>query len=343
MRKISGKYNKLLSELTDSSDNIVMVCHHNPDGDAIGSMLGLYRYLQYRGKESVMISPNHVQEFLRWMINIDSVIIACDEPGRAVKHIMGSDLIIMLDFNHIDRAGALADHILASSAGKILIDHHPGPEINVDLLISEPGYSSTAELIFNLTGELEGNYFTDGVFMEAVYTGMITDTGNFSFGTYNGDTLRDVAVMLDNGLDKDRITDRIYDNFSVNRLRLRGFVTYERLIFLEQYCTACIYIRRSDLDRFNYRVGDTEGFVNIPLSVKGIIMSALFIEKEGHIKVSLRSKGDFNVNKLAAAYFSGGGHKNAAGGRYEGNMDECLSFFEKVLEGIDELQQKNTG
>jgi phosphoesterase RecJ-like protein len=174
--------------------------------------------------------------------------------------------------------------------------------------------------------------------MAAIYVGMMTDTGNFSFGTFNGDTLREVAVMLDNGLDKDFIVSSVYDNFSINRLRLQGFATYERLVYLNEYHTAYVYLSKADLDRFKYKVGDTEGFVNIPLMVKGTILSALFIEKENHIKVSLRSKGSFNVNSFAEEYFNGGGHFNASGGRFKGTMKECLAYFEKILDSQDNLK-----
>lgn len=338
MRVIQVKYNKLLSDLIDRSNNIVLVCHHNPDGDAIGSMVGFNRYLEHLGKPAVMVSPNSIQDFLLWMKGTESIIVSEKEPGKAVKHIREADLIIMLDFNSIDRSGNIKNHIRTSDARKILIDHHPDPDIDVDLLISEPQFSSTAELVFLLVNEMDDKFCIDKQFMEAVFVGMMTDTGNFSFGTFNGDTLRKVAVMLDNGLDKDSIVSNVYDNFLINRLRLQGFATYERLVYLEEHSTAYIYLNRADLQRFRHKVGDTEGFVNIPLSVKGIILSALFIEKEDHIKISLRSKGDFNVNTFAAEYFDGGGHKNAAGGRYAGTMNECLEYFEKLLGKLEELK-----
>ncbi len=336
MNKGTGKYTKQLADLLNKSVNIAMVCHYNPDGDAIGSMLGLYKYLQRRGKSPSMISPSKIQEFLLWMKNIDSIIVIEDNPGQAVKSIKEADLIIMLDFNHIDRSGKLKTHIQSSRAKKILVDHHPNPEIDVDLLISEPEFSSTAELVFSIVRDLEGEYYIDYDFMSSIFVGMMTDTGNFSFGTFNGDTLRGVAVMLDNGLDKDSIVTNVYDNFSINRLRLQGFATYERMVYLEEHQTAFIYLSRADLDRFKYKVGDTEGFVNIPLMAKGIIMSALFIEKENHIKVSLRSKGDYDVNIFAREYFNGGGHVNAAGGKFKGTMEECLAYFEKVLDTLND-------
>jgi len=332
MRKTKGKYSKLLYDFFKRSDNIVLVCHQNPDGDAIGSMLGLAAYLEKLGKKAAMISPDHVQEFLLWMKNSDSIIVNESQPGKTVKHIMEADLIVMLDFNHVDRSGKLSNHILASKAKKILIDHHPDPQFEADLLISEPDFSSTAELLFYLVREMEGEHYLAYEFIEPVYVGMMTDTGNFSFGTFNGDTLREVALMFDNGLDKDTIARKVYDNFSINRLKLQGFATYERLVYLEEHNTAYIYLYRADLDRFKHKTGDTEGFVNMPLTVKGVVMSALFIEKEDHIKISLRSKGHLNVNSFAATYFNGGGHKNAAGGKYKGTMEECLGYFEQVLE-----------
>ncbi|MEE4214734.1 MAG: bifunctional oligoribonuclease/PAP phosphatase NrnA [Bacteroidales bacterium] len=340
MRKTKGKYSKLLYDFLKRSDNIVLVCHKNPDGDAIGSMLGLAAYLKKLGKKAAMVSPDPVQEFLLWMKNSDNIIVNQDQPGKAVKQIMEADLIVMLDLNHVDRTGKLRDHIIASKARKILIDHHPDPGFEPDLLISEPEFSSTAELLFCLVREMEGEHYLDMEFIEPVYVGMMTDTGNFSFGTFNGDTLREVALMLDKGLDKDAIARRVYDNFSINRLKLQGYAAYERLIYLEEYNTAYIYLYRADLDRFKHKTGDTEGFVNIPLSVKDVLMSALFIEKEDHIKISFRSKGDLDVNTFASEYFSGGGHKNAAGGRYKGTMEECLGYFEQVLGEVRSFNKK---
>lgn len=340
MRKNTGKYNKQLSELLKAADNIVLISHYNPDGDAIGSMLGLHRYLQWRGKSPVMISPNEIPAFLMWMKDSESIMNDRNAHDKAAAYIKEADLIIMLDFNNIDRSGDLKDEISSSGARKILIDHHPGPDVDADLIISEPSFSSTAELIFTLIGNIEGEYFIDKDFIEPIYVGMMTDTGNFSYGTFNGDTLRNVALMLDSGLDRNKVSSRIYDNFSVNRLRLQGKALYDRMVYLVDSSSAYIYLTRDDLRRFNHAVGDTEGFVNLPLSVQGVIMSALFIEKKDHVKVSLRSKGDFNVNGIAVRYFNGGGHRNASGGRYDGTMEQCRIYFEELTAGIKELRKK---
>lgn len=339
MRKNTGKYSKQLSELLEAAANIVLLSHYNPDGDAVGSMLGLHRYLQWRGKEPVMISPDNIPAFLMWMKDSESILIARNAKDKAATYMKEADLLIMLDFNNTDRSGELKDEISRSGAAKILIDHHPGPDVDADLVISEPSFSSTAELIFTLVGNIEGEHFIDKDFIEPVYVGMMTDTGNFSYGSFNGDTLRIVAMMLDSGLDRDAVSSRIYDNFSINRLKLQGFAVYRRLVYLEDSSSAYIYLSRDDLSGFNHEAGDTEGFVNLPLSVKAVFMSALFIEKRDHIKVSLRSKGDFDVSEVAVKYFKGGGHRNASGGRYDGTMKQCRTYFEEIAAGIQELRK----
>ncbi|HUS86597.1 MAG TPA: bifunctional oligoribonuclease/PAP phosphatase NrnA [Bacteroidales bacterium] len=336
MRKSSGKYIKELSKLIDESGTIGLICHINPDGDAIGSMLSLYHYLTGKAKVCKMISPNGLQEFLLWMKGTEYITNAELEPGKALASIKESDLIILLDFNHPSRIGRLDNYLRDNKRKIVLIDHHPVPEVEADLVISEPSLSSTAELILELVMHLDGNSYYNRDFFESVYVGMMTDTGNFNFGSFDGNTLRNVANMLDFGLDKDYITNRIYNNFSASRMKLMGFALYERMIVLEGYNTAYIYLLREDLDRFNHSSGDTEGFVNLPLTIEGVVFSLLFIEKEDNIKLSMRSKGKFEVNTFAEKYFDGGGHRNAAGGRSPLHIHECLSYFESLLPEIKE-------
>ncbi|MCD4768672.1 MAG: DHH family phosphoesterase [Bacteroidales bacterium] len=336
MRKSVSKYIKELSQFLGSAQNIAMVCHHNPDGDAIGSMLAMYHYLTAKGKRCYMISPNALQKFLRWMKGSEEIIVFEDEPGKSTGIIKKADLVIMLDFNHSSRIGKIEDTMNTTRNVRILIDHHPGPEIEADLVISEPSISSTAELLFELINGLEGSAYLENDFIESIFVGMMTDTGNFNFGPFDGDTLRIVALMLDAGLDKDYITDRIYDNFSASRMRLKGFTLSERMVVLPQYKTAYIYLYEADLDRFKYEAGDTEGFVNMPLSIDGIIFSVLFIERKNHIKLSLRSKGNLKVNSFAGKYFEGGGHINAAGGRSNLELIDCIKYFESLLTELPE-------
>ncbi len=331
MRQSTGKYIKELSESFESSENISLVCHTNPDGDAIGSMLGLYHYLAQKGKHCHMVSPSPLPEYLLWLSGAEEIIVYTNNAEEAEKQFKNSDLLVMLDFNHPARLGKLKfidDYIIER---KILIDHHPGPEVKADLVISEPKFSSTAELVYDLITHIEGKDFVYKPFSDAIYVGMMTDTGNFSFGTYDGETLRIVSTLLDNGLDKGEITNLVYDNFSADRMRLKGFALIERMVVIPEYKAAYIYLSREDLARFNHKVGDTEGFVNMPLSIRDICFSVLFIEKYDHIKLSLRSKGDFSVNDFSRKYFKGGGHKNAAGGKSQLGLNECIKYFESLL------------
>lgn len=335
MRKSTGKYIKELSESFEATGNISLVCHTNPDGDAIGSMLGLYHYLLKKGKSCSMISPSPLPEFLLWMNGAKKIYVYSSDKRQVDAILEETDLLVMLDFNHPERLGGLKsirDFVIKK---KILIDHHPVPAVEADLIISEPKFSSTSELVYDLITHIEGKDFLYKPFSDAIYLGMMTDTGNFSFGTYDGETLRIVSTLLDNGLKKDEITDLVYDNFSADRMRLKGFALSERMVVLPEYRTAYIYLSRDDLERFNHKVGDTEGFVNMPLSIKGINISILFIERDDHIKLSLRSKGSFSVNEFSRKYFKGGGHRNAAGGKSNLTLMESIKYFESLLPNIE--------
>lgn len=336
MRNSISKYIKELSKEIERSTNILLVCHTNPDGDAIGSMLGLYHYLISCNKLVTMVSPNGIQEFLLWMNGVGEIIIFDNQPGHAIKHIRAADLVIYLDLNEYSRTGPVATIISEAGKREVLIDHHPDPSIEADIMISVPGMSSTAELVFELVMQMNPG-FSNNHFIESLFTGMMTDTGNFNFGSFDGDTLRIVADMLDRGLRKDYITNQIYNNFPANRMRLMGYAMSERMVVMPQYHTAYIYLTRSDLDRHSHRMGDTEGFVNIPLSIKGIIFSVLFIEREDHIKLSLRSKGSFDVNLFTSRYFNGGGHVNASGGKSALEMTDCLALFESLLPDYEKV------
>ncbi|TFH38911.1 MAG: bifunctional oligoribonuclease/PAP phosphatase NrnA [Bacteroidia bacterium] len=331
MRKSISKYIKELSKYLDDSANIVLICHINPDGDAVGSMLGMYHWLRSRKKSVTMISPSQLQEFLKWMPGAGDIVNYENNPGTAIKHLKSADLVILLDFNDTSRIERIWPLIEGSGKSVILIDHHPVPNIKADLVISEPGISSTAELVYELVSQVENRKFNEIDFIESVYVGMMTDTGNFNFGPFDGETLRNVAGMLDSGLRKDYITNHIYNNFSAGRMRLTGFALSERMVVMPHFHTAYIYLSKADLDRYNHVTGDTEGFVNMPLTIDGIIFSVLFIERNDHIKLSLRSRGEFDVNTFASEYFNGGGHRNASGGKSSLEMEDCLGWFESLL------------
>ena len=278
-----------------------------------------------------MIVPNHLQEFLKWMDGSGEIHVFIRNRKACIKLIKEADLIIMIDFSQSNRLGEAEKYVTESTAVKVIIDHHQNPFNIADLIISDSGKCSTAELIYELISGMNGKPFDYKSYLEAIYVGIITDTGNFEHGTYTGDTLRIIADIIDSGIQKDKILNVVYNNFSADRMRLQGFALNKRMIVLPEYKTAYIYLSRQDLSEYNHVKGDTEGFVNLPLSIKGISFSALFIEKENYVKLSFRSKGNFPVNEFASSYFSGGGHVNASGGEYYDSLENTISYFLNVL------------
>ncbi len=326
------KYTKELNSLVGQAKNIVLICHINPDGDAIGSQLAFYYYLKSIGREAEMISPNYLQEFLKWMDGSERITIFIREREKSIRMIREADLIILLDFNQPGRLGEAMDHVVESKARKVIIDHHLNPADFADLLISDPSKCSTAELVHELIKEINGTDIISKAYAEALYVGIITDTGNFEHGNFTGNTYRTVADLIDAGIDKVKIYNKIYNNFSVDRMRLQGLALNGRMVILPELKSAYIYLSKKDLKDYNNVKGDTEGFVNMPLSIKNIVFSTLFIEKDGFVKLSFRSKGTFPVNEFAARWFSGGGHLNASGGEFSGTLDEAIAHFLRVLE-----------
>ncbi len=326
-----SKYTKELSNLFSSSDNILLICHINPDGDAIGSQLALYHYLKSTGRNVEMLAPNNLQEFLKWLSGADFINIFTRDRKKCKNLISEADLIVMLDFNHPGRLGEAEQFVSESDAVKVVIDHHLDPFDFADIMISDPSKCSTSELVHELIS-IEGKKFTITIpYAEAIYTGIITDTGNFVHGAYSSRTFRIVAELFDAGIDKDKVLKLIYNNFSADRIRLQGFTMNQRMVVLPEFRTAYMYLSKEDLKTYNNVKGDTEGFVNLPLSIKGIDFTALFIEKDNFIKLSFRSRGGFPTNEFASEYFAGGGHRNASGGEYYDTLENTIQFFLKVL------------
>lgn len=326
-----SKYTKELSKLFSSSENILIICHINPDGDAVGAQLALYHYFKAKGKNVSLLAPNYLQEFLKWLDGADQINIFIKDRNKSRILIDKADLIVMLDFNHPGRLGEAEDSVTASKAKKVVIDHHLDPENFADLIISDPGKCSTSELVHELICEINGEEFMNRSYAEALYVGIITDTGNFEHGAYSSRTFRIVADLLDSGIVKEKIINLIYNNFSSDRIRLQGFALNQRMVVIPEFKTAYIYLSKDDMKAYNHVKGDTEGFVNMPLSIKGINFSALFIEKDNFIKLSFRSKGQFPSNEFASLYFSGGGHLNASGGEYTDTLDNTIAYFLQVL------------
>jgi len=310
---------------------VSLLTHINPDGDAIGSMLGLYWFLVKKGCQVSMAVPNEFPQFLDWMEGSDQILIFSKQREKVKEELQNADMVFCLDFNEPDRLGEMQHVLQGTDVTMILVDHHPNPECRADLVFSNQEVSSTAELVYQLIEGMGDVELIDTLIATCLYVGMMTDTGCFSFNSSQPQTFEIVEELLLRGIDKDRIFSLVYDNYSENRMRLLGYSLEQKLVVLPEHRTAYISLTRDELNRFNHAKGDTEGFVNYPFSVSNIRISALFIERDDHIKISFRSKGDFPINSLAEQFFNGGGHKNAAGGESYEELAVTIKKFENLI------------
>lgn len=330
-----------IEHLLDKSDKIVIVTHLSPDGDAIGSSLGLYHYLIENGNEVNIIVPNDYPYFLTWMKGIKEVLIYDKYPDFAEKLIEEADLIFCLDFNILKRIGKVGASVEKSTAKKILIDHHPDPSPSFDISISHPEISSTSELIFILICRLGDFDVMSKSSAEAIYTGMMTDTGGFTYNSNSPQIYYIIGQLLQKGIDKDQIYSNVYNEYSSDRFRMLGLMLSERMKIYDQYGAALIWLTQDDQKKFNSVKGDTEGFANIPLRIKNVTFSVFIREDDNMIKISLRSLGSFPTNKFSAQCFNGGGHLNASGGEFFGTIEEAIDVFEKTLPEYKDLLINN--
>lgn len=323
----------------ERADKIVIVTHVSPDGDAIGSSLGLLHFLETQDKNVNIIVPNAFPDFLRWMSGAKDIIRYDKYAEFANKLINEADVICCLDFNALSRIDSMADAVAHSPARKMMIDHHLNPEDFCRIVISHPNISSTSELVFRLICRLGyfGDITKEGA--ECIYTGMMTDTGGFTYNSNSREIYYIISELLSKGIDKDEIYRKVYNTYSEGRLRLMGYVLYEKMQVFPQFCSALICLSRKEQGKFQYVKGDTEGFVNIPLSIKNVIFSVFLREdtEKDMIKVSLRSVGTFPCNKVAAEFFNGGGHLNASGGEFYGTMEEAIELFKQALVKYEDL------
>ena len=331
MKPIPENIISQLSELIKNSKRPLIIIHYNPDGDAIGSALGFYHYLVKKGKEPIVVSPNDYPKFLHWLPGNENVVVYKRNNGTVLNALKEADSIFALDFNDPDRTEGLGEYIKEAPGKKVLIDHHPEPGNFADLVISDTHYSSTAELVYHILESLDDSDLVDKTIAECLYTGIMTDTGSFNYNSSNPYTYYVVSKLIGLEIDKDQIYWNIYDNYSVDRMRLLGYCLNQKMEVFPKYHTAFISLTKDELKKFNFTSGDTEGFVNQPLSIKGIRFTAIFIEKESQVKISFRSKGSFPVNKFAEDHFSGGGHRNASGGQSSMSIEETLEKFRKLL------------
>ena len=327
MQKIQA-FKKLLS----SSKKIVITTHQKPDADALGSSLGLAGILEKMGHQTTVIAPTDYPSFLNWMQGNDDVIVFTQEKEQEINEIIqDAEVVFCLDFSSLHRINQLGALIEKSSAVKVLIDHHLDPDDFADYVCWDVKAAATAELIFKLFDQLDLIHLVDEGIGEALYAGIMTDTGSFKHSNTTKSVHMVTARLIEMGVDTAKVARLIYDDNSLNRLRFVGFALNQRLKLMKEYRTAYFAITAADLEKFHSQTGDTEGLVNYALSLRGVVFAAIIIDRGELVKLSLRSVGDFAVNDLANQYFEGGGHKNAAGGKSNLSLEETVAKFEALL------------
>ena len=333
---------KSFKEFLDSPKKVVITTHYKPDADALGSSLGLSSYLKMKGHQVNVISPSDYPEFLNWMHGQDEVInYEAKNEKKSAQLIDDADMIFCLDFNNLYRINDLGEMVGKSKALKVLIDHHLEPERFADYELWSKEAASTAELVYELIINLQDRQYIDKAIAECLYAGIMTDTGQFKHPNTTKNVHLVTADLIERGADVAKVGRYIYDNNSLDRLKFTGYALSKKLIVLKNFRTAYFWISAEDLKKYNSKTGDTEGLVNYALSLKGIVFSAVIIERPEAIRLSLRSKGEFSVNDFARNHFSGGGHPNAAGGKSELNLEKTVEKFESLVKTYEKQLNKN--
>ena len=311
---------------------VVVVSHTNPDGDAIGSSLALREALTAHGHDVTCIVPNKYPYYLDWIPNIQNLLIFKCDQQRVAKAVEEAEVIICADMSNLSRLDELGDVIASNTTAKrVLIDHHLSPDPSFDVMFSHPESSSTAFLAYCVIVALFGKQAVTATMAEQLYVGMMTDTGNFSFSYLTPELFRAVADLSETGINIPQIYNNVYNSFTEGRARLFGYVINRKMKTLHKGTVAYMSLTEEEMRRFWFQQGDSEGFVNYPLTIKKMKMSAMFTEHSDFIRVSLRSRGDIDVNLFAQRYFHGGGHRNAAGGKSFMTMDETIKHYEKCV------------
>ena len=326
--------------LLEQPRRVVIIMHQKPDADAMGSSLGLSLFLRRLGHRTTVISPTNWAEWLKWMPDCAGVIDYEYSTEKALSVLEEAEWVFCLDFNTLSRTRHMAPRLRKLAVPKLLIDHHQQPESAVFAYgISNTEKSSTCEMIYDLIVESGHAGKIDVDIAACLYAGVMTDTGSFRFPGATASVHRMVAALKDTGLNHTQIHDNLFDNFLENRLRFMGFVLQNRMEVFYEYNAALISVPWKDLVRYEIKTGDTEGLVNYPLSIQGIKMAALIIDRDEEVKCSFRSKGDFDVNTFARTYFDGGGHFNAAGGRSTDTLETTVQrFINAIKENSSQLQ-----
>lgn len=318
--------------LAGQKQHIVIVSHRNPDGDAMGAACALFNYFKKAGHDVYMVVPNNYPQFLNWLPHIKNTLIYEWHSDKCKEIFSRCTLLFAVDFNDLSRIREFEEHLRQVNCYKVLIDHHPEPGNFANFTISDTRVSSTCELVYSFLTQIGEKSLIDKDTAECIYVGIMTDTGCFSFNSSKPETFEIVGDLLEAGIEKDKIFGLVYNNYSVDRMRLMGHCLHEKMVYLPEYATAYITLSQEDIKKYNFKVGDSEGFVNIPLSIRGVKMSALFTEKSDVVKISLRSKGNFAVNTITSKYFEGGGHANASGGESKLSLDATVEKFVRILD-----------
>ena len=337
--KLSNEQIEALQKLlAREQQRIVLLAHTNPDGDAIGSSLAWASLLRSMGHSVTCIVPNKYPYFLDWMPGIDQVVIFRNEPEKAQAAVAAADILFSMDFNAISRLESLSDTIAANvTAKRVLIDHHLSPQEPFDVQFSFPDSSSTAFVVYSLIERMYGTERISAEMAACLYVGMMTDTGNFSFSFLTPALYRAVAVLAEKGIDIPAIHNNVYNAYTADRARLFGYAIDRKMEIFHDGTVALMSLKEHEMRRFNFQQGDSEGFVNYALTIKKMKMSAMFLAHRKFIRISLRSRGDVDVNLFARKYFNGGGHRNAAGGKSYVSMEETIArFVESVREFAEE-------
>ena len=329
-----------LMKAIQQSKRIVVCAHRGPDGDAVGSSLGWAEYLKTLGKQVTVVLPNPFPDFLRWLPNSHLIHFYARHEAAATQIINEADLIFCLDFNGLSRLQEMEGAVARAKADRILIDHHLNPDRNIaKLVISHPQMSSTSELVFRLILQLGGFEDMTQSMATCIYTGMMTDTGGFTYNSNDPAIYEIISMLLTKNIDKDKIYRNVFNVYSADRIRLTGYILYEKLNFYANNRASVFTLTRDEMKRFNFIRGDAEGLVNMPLQVKGMRLSISLREdtERDVIRVSLRSVDDFPCNKMAAEFFNGGGHLNASGGELPFPLSEAIKTAERAIEAYENL------
>jgi phosphoesterase RecJ-like protein len=320
-----------LQDLINSSGKIIITTHHKPDGDAMGSSLGLYHYFKQAGVDAKVVTPTDYAEFLHWLPANDVVIVYEEQKEISQKLIAEAEYIFCLDFNALGRINEMGENVAASAAKKVMIDHHQDPQDFDSERFVEVGASSTCELIYKYIQEHLDPSFMTKEMGECIYTGLITDTGSFRFGSTTSTTIRTAADLMDLGVVPANIYHQLFDQNRLDRLQLLGYFLANKIELIEEGKVALAHLTTDELKKYNVITGDTEGFVNYGLGIRGVQLSVLIIDRGYLVKMSFRSTDVFPCNEFSAEFFNGGGHKNAAGGASTVSLANTLAEFKEAI------------